>query len=82
MESKLNLEFDKNVDENASICKITSFKDKDDEKNGSPCLLKHVGYVTIGNDLVIESKTEKDEKDPDAGIKIWRLIEAIIQNKI
>ena len=81
MENDLKLEFDKNVDENASICKITSFKDKN-EKNGSPCLLKHVGYVTIGKDLVIESETEKDEKDPEKGIKIWRLIEAVIQNKI
>jgi hypothetical protein len=38
--------------------------------------------VTIGKDLVIESEAEKNENKSNAGIKIWRLIEAVIQNKI
>ncbi len=45
-------------------------------------MLQHVGYVTIGKDLVIESEAEKNENKSNAGIKIWRLIEAVIQNKI
>jgi hypothetical protein len=43
-------------------------------------LLKRVGYATIGDTLIIESKIEKNIKNSDADIKYWRLIEEIARN--
>jgi hypothetical protein len=52
------LVFDEVIIENASICKVNSFKKEENGKEIEiPSLLKHVGYVTIGKDLVIESET-------------------------
>ena len=61
METKLNLDYDKDIDDNASICKIKSFKKKENGKEiETPSLLKRIGYVSIGKDLVIESESESE----------------------
>jgi hypothetical protein len=53
------LDFDKDIDDNASICQIKLFKKIENGKQIEiPSLLKRVGYVTIGKDLVIESESE------------------------
>ncbi len=55
------MDYDKDIDDNASICQIKSFKKKENGKDiKKPSFLKRVGYVSIGKDLVIESKTESE----------------------
>ena len=69
--------FDSSINQNDSICQVLKFKD-----SKYPSMLKRVGYATIGDRLVINSEKEKEIIKSDSDTKMWRLVEAIVQNKV